>query len=252
MIELTAEAKNRLDEYLQRMRSALRGSRAIEPEEVEQNVREHVDIALAAVPAPVGAEHLARVLEQLGAPERWLPDDDRPVWRRVASRLVSGPEDWRLAYLSFAVTFLMVLFFPVGGVLLLLPAYLLSRASVEVVAERGEPLGARRWLVLPPIFLVAAFLFGIALFVPIAGLSAFVLNERPYLEHEWVFGAYIAAVAGAWWIALSGLFALLLAQIQTLIKPFGATWKRRHALVLTAAGVVLLAAGGALLVLTGG
>ena len=95
MIDLTPEANSRFEQYLERMRNALRGSRSVEPAEIEQNVREHVEIALGGASAPVGADRLGQVLEQLGPPERWLTDDDRPLWRRVLHRFTAGPEEWR-------------------------------------------------------------------------------------------------------------------------------------------------------------
>ncbi|HEV3484414.1 MAG TPA: hypothetical protein VG106_03330, partial [Vicinamibacterales bacterium] len=111
---LTPEAQTKLEEYIARMRSALRGSRSVEPAEVEQNVREHVEVALAGAGAPVGAERLDEVLEQLGPPDRWLAEEDRPVWRRVVQRISSGPEDWRLAYLAFGCFALGLLLLPLG------------------------------------------------------------------------------------------------------------------------------------------
>jgi hypothetical protein len=260
MIELTAEANRRLEDYLRRMHARLRGSRSIEPQEIEQNVREHVAIALAAVPAPVGPESLSQVLEQLGPPERWLPDDERPLWRRVTATLMAGPEDWRLAYLSLGLMVLMAILFPVGGIVLLLPAFLVARATVEVIGDRGEALGPRRWLVLPPIFIVVAFLFGTALFVPIAGFAAWVIDGGGFprfaalmpapaatASRESLMAGEILIAAGAWWIVLSGLFALLRTQIQTLVRPFAARWRGRHALVLTVCGATLIAIGATLL-----
>ena len=41
MIDMTPDAKQRFDAYLQRTRTALRGTRAVEPAEVEQNVIVH-------------------------------------------------------------------------------------------------------------------------------------------------------------------------------------------------------------------
>ena len=80
MIELTDTARERFDSYLMRLRSALRGARSVEPDDVEQSVREHIEFALAGTPAPVGAEHLGVVLDRLGPPERWIPEEERPIW----------------------------------------------------------------------------------------------------------------------------------------------------------------------------
>ena len=95
MIEMTAAARERLDNYLQRMRSELRGTRGGFADEVEQSVREHIEIALAGAHAPVGATEVIGVLDRLGAPERWLADEERPMWRRALDHVRSSPDDWR-------------------------------------------------------------------------------------------------------------------------------------------------------------
>jgi hypothetical protein len=79
-----------------------------------------------------------------------------PVSRQVIDRVRSGPNEWRLAYMAFGLFLLSLLFLPAGGIFLMLPAMLVSRACVEVMRDRGEPLGARRWLVDPAIGLVLA------------------------------------------------------------------------------------------------
>lgn len=256
MIDLTPDAKRRFDEYLQRMRVSLRGSRSIEADEVEQNVIEHVEVALAGVPSPVGPERLDTVLEQLGPPERWLPDDERPIWRKAMDKVMTGPEDWRLAWASLALTLLMVITFPIGGVLLLLPAFLLSRAYVALMDERGEPLGARKWLVLPPIVFLMVLICGAALFAPAAAFGA-ILSEvglrdlgfdyANRYERGRLFLGALAMSTGAWWIVLSGVFAMLMRPFRALFLPVTAGLKRGHALVLTIAGAVIAGLGAILL-----
>ncbi|HEX2061603.1 MAG TPA: hypothetical protein VHK90_12760 [Thermoanaerobaculia bacterium] len=235
------------------MHASLRGSRAIEAGEVEQNVREHVEFALAGAPAPVGAEHLGTVLEQLGPPERWLPEEERPAWRRVAERILHGPEDWRLAYVSFGVFFLMVVFLPIGGALLLLPAYLVARAHVEIVSERNESLGARRWLVLPPIAILMVIVLSVALVLPIAFATAagatrdafdfFGFDPVDRADRMRIQTGIVASLAGAGWILLSAIFALVLPLLQKLFAPFLVSLRRPHALLLTIAGAVLVGIG---------
>jgi hypothetical protein len=255
MIEFTEEAKKRLELYLQRMRSALRGTRAIEPGEVEQNVREHVALALASVEGPVGADRLAGVLEQLGPPERWLPEDDRPWLTRAWDGLIKGPEDWRLAYVSFALTLAMIVLLPAGGVgvLLLLPAFIVSRAWVSLMEQRNEPLDARRWFVLPPIVLMFLLFVG-GVMGSVIGMAAVLAAENdltrygiPHPGHRAeqvvAFAGYLGLVAGGWWIVLSGLFAVFFEPIRALFAPLLARLKRRHLLVLTALGAVVLGIG---------
>lgn len=253
MIELTPDARRRFDEYLQRTRAALRGTRAVEAAEVEQNVIEHVELALARVPAPVGAGPLSEVLEQLGPPERWLPDEELPFWRRVLGRMANGPEDWRLTYLSFGVTALMVLTTPIGGVILFPIAFLLSRALVQLVHEKGEPLGARAWLVLPPIWLALLLFLGAALMVGIATPMVFAseqgLSELGFPEpadradRMRMTVGLVTMSAGAWWMFLSGLFAWLLPPIRSLFAPVLTKVRRPHLLWLTGAGAVTAAFG---------
>lgn len=261
MIDLTPEARLRFDDYLRRMRGVLRGSRAVETAEVEQNVIEHVELALADAPVPVGPEMLTDVLHRLGPPERWLPEEERPMWSRVAARLQSGPEDWRLAYLAFAITMLAFLFTPVGGILLIVPAFFIARAHVEL---SGEVLGARRWLVVPPIAFCFAVVAFAALFVPIALASVFLLGEGGLRE---VFGisfrvlpdyqqirigaGVVAAAAGVWWMLLAALFALLTTPFRTLFLPVTARLRRVHALVIAVMGLVAGGIAALLLVVLG-
>lgn len=257
MIELTPDAKRRFDDYLQRTRTALRGTRAVEADEVEQNVIEHVELALAGVPAPVGAESLGAVLAQLGPPERWLPDEELPIWRRTLGRLVNGPEDWRLAYLTFGVMALVFLAFPIGGVILLPVAFCLARACVELTQERGEPLGARAWLVLPPIWLAFLLFLGGALFLGIAAPAALASEQGmetlgfrdPANRAEWMrmYAGVILLSAGAWWIVLSGVFALLFTPIRSLFSPILAKMRRSQLGVLTGIGAAGAAIGVVLL-----
>ena len=256
MIHLTDDARRRFDEYLQRTRSALRGTRSVEADEVEQNVIEHVELALAGVPAPVGAEPLRQVLEQLGPPERWLPDEELPAWRRVMGRVMTGPEDWRLAYLSFGASVVMILFFPVGGILVLPIAFLLSRAYVQLLQERGEPLGARAWLVLPPIVFTFVLFLGSALVLSAVGpgllasekgLEALGFQPFDRIERMRMTIGVVGLASGTAWIALSGLFAWLLPPMKVLFAPILNKVKRSHLLVMTGIGLFAAAAGAALL-----
>ena len=256
MIELTPDARRRFDEYLQRTRTALRGTRAVEATEVEQNVIEHVELALAGVPSPVGAEPLRQVLEQLGPPERWLPEEEQPFWRRAASRLMHGPEDWRLVYLSFGFTVLMIVLTPIGGPILLPIPFLLSRAWVELMHERGEPLGARAWLALPPIWIAFLFFAGTSLVVGAAAPAVFAsengIQELGFdpvdrLDRFRIYAGIVTMSAGVWWIVLSGLYAWLFAPIRSLFKPVLDRMRRGHMLALTIVGAVLTGVGAWLL-----
>ena len=174
---LAPEAASRLDEYLRQVREALAGAADVNPDEIDADIREHVENELRAAPRPVPLAALEVVLTKLGPPAQWGAAPDPTLFHR-ARHLISeglrcaraaaverakqvrlavwtGPEDWRLAYLSFgvfALGALTVYVFPIA----LLVSYVLSRAGLAVAREKGLELGAgRKWLLYPPMVLVS-------------------------------------------------------------------------------------------------
>ncbi len=259
MIELTDGARERFDEYLRRLRATLKGTRKVEPDEIEQNVREHVDAALASVPAPVGAEHLAQVLDRLGPPERWLPEEEQPIWRRTMERLRSGPEDWRLAYIAFGIFVLMIVTAPIGGMLLLLPSFLFSRAYVDFLESRDEKLGARRWLVYPPIVFVMLIALAMILIGLPPGFLAWGIGEgglhqiyfgasaEPFTTHLRFDLGVTALAFGVWWILAGLLMSSFVKALRFAFKPILDGFGRRQAIVLSVIGAVVAGAGAVVL-----
>jgi hypothetical protein len=258
MIDLTPEAKRRLESYMTQIRATLRGNATVD--DVEQSVREHVEIALAGVPGPISAERLDPVLAQLGSPERWVSEDELPALRRVMMRLSGGPEDWRLAYGSFALTLLMFVTFPIGGFLLLIPAFILSRAFVDHLAGRGEPIGARRWLVYPPIVILLLLVTISVMVLPVMAAGAIGIGngEIDYLLRESrdsmsrldrirVEIGFLSSAAGIWWIVLAGVFALAYRPYRATFLPLTASLKRTHAFVPMLVGAIFLGLGMLLL-----
>jgi hypothetical protein len=185
MIEFTPEAEARLMEYLKQVRAALAGSPDVSPDEIEADIREHVENELRAAPAPVGVHRLERVLDQLGPPAKWGAAEGPTLLQRVKQRLRlgerlrtardavwRGPEDWRLAYLSFgvfAIGALTIVVFPLA----LVVSYILSRAGIAAAREKGVELGAaRKWLLYPPVVLVSlALLIGVVAWPVAAGVA---------------------------------------------------------------------------------
>jgi hypothetical protein len=256
MIEMTPAARERLDSYLRRMRSELRGTRSVVADEVEQSVQEHIEVALANVQGPVGAAEVIGVLDRLGPPERWLADEERPVWHRFMDRLRNGPDDWRLAYLAFGLFLLSFVFFAIGGVLLIIPAMLVSRAYVELARDRGEPLGARRWLVYPPIAAVLVFATAMLIIGPPLPVMALALDNRfePTLdipesragELRFLFGMG-SVLFGSWWILAAAFCAAFLRPIRFVFAPLLDGLGRKHFAVLAAIGALVAAAGATLI-----
>ena len=260
MMELTPSARQQFDEYFRRLRHSLRGVTPTEAEDVEDSVREHIEVALAGAAAPIPAEQIAEVLDRLGAPDRWVPADERPILQRVIQRLRSGPEDWRLAYLTFGLFLMGLLLLPVGiGFLIMIASYLASRAYVDYMERNDEPAAARKWLIYPPIgfFLLLAtgfFIIGPAGPLVVWGIEDHgflrILEESglraPYYEAQFVAGAAAAAM-GAWWIVGSLMGMVFLPIIRFIFRPLTASVRRMHFLGLTIVGAIVLASGVALL-----
>jgi hypothetical protein len=257
MIDMTPAARERLDNYLQRLRNELRGTRSVVADEVEQSVREHIEIALAGAQTPVGATEVIGVLDRLGPPERWLADEERPVWRRAIAKLSTAPDDWRLAYLAFGLFLASIVFLPIGGILLLIPALLVSRAYIELARDRGEPLGARRWLVYPSIAVVLAFATGLLVVGPPLPLLALGFDDDGF-EQLFDIPRHMAGqirfvlgmggvLFGAWWIIAAAFCAAFLRPIRFVFVPLLDGLRRKHFAVLALIGAVVAAAGGMLI-----
>ncbi|HEX7154341.1 MAG TPA: hypothetical protein VF618_22840 [Thermoanaerobaculia bacterium] len=264
MIDLTPSARQRFDDYFRRLRHSLRRASPAEADDVEQSVREHIEVALAGAPAPVGGEQLAEVLDRLGAPDGWVPADDRSIVQRliqkVSMRLRFGPEEWRLAYVTFGLFLVALLLMPVGiGFFLMIASFLASRAYVDYMETKQEAPGARRWLVYPPIgfFLVIATAFfivglaGPALAWGVGDEGFLILLEQsriraPYYEAQFVIGS-VVAVFGAWWILASLIGMALLPVVRYIFKPLLTRVRRTHFLGLTIIGALSLTLGFVLL-----
>jgi hypothetical protein len=264
MIDLTPSAQQRFDDYFRRLRQSLRRASPAEADDVEQSVREHIEVALAGVPAPVGGEQVAEVLDRLGAPDGWVPADDRSTIQRIVQqvldRLRFGPEEWRLAYVTFGLFLLALLLMPVGiGFFLMIASFLASRAYLDFMETKQEEPGARRWLIYPPIgffLVIATALFVIGLAGPAlawgVGDHGFIrlLDESrvsaPYYDEQFVAGASAAAL-GTWWILASLIGMVFLPVVRFIFKPLLTRVRRTHFLGLTIIGVFSLILGFVLL-----
>ena len=249
-MRLTEDAQRHLDTYLATMRSSLRGT-TLDSKDIESDIREHIETALSEVEVADIAD-LDPVLQRLGPPEAWISDCELPGWRRLLRRLQHGPEEWRLPYLAFAATLLGLILLPVGiGLVLILGAFILARAAVEEIG--AENLASRRWLVYSPIALVMAFFALLAIFGPVPGVIAWIIDQ-PASVQEYV-GSYsprvIAGVAmtafGAWWIVLSIVLAIAYRPVRFVFIPLTLRWRRAHAAIIAACGVVVTAIGAAVM-----
>jgi hypothetical protein len=197
-LDLSPEAAARLEDYLAQVRGALAGMPDVNPDEIDADVREHIGNELHATPRPVPLPALEAVLAKLGPPSQWGTPAGPPPFdrvrqvlarhlagaravaveraRRVRFALWNGPEEWRLAYLSFGVLALGALTMVVFP-LALVVSYVLSRAGLAVARERGIDLGAgRKWLLYPSVVIVNLVLLVAAVAWP-AGLGAAAAEE---------------------------------------------------------------------------
>jgi len=254
MMDMTPAARQHLDDYLQRLRSELRATRAEVAEEVEQSVREHIEIALDDAPTPVSGTDMIAILDRLGSPEQWSEEVEHPM-SITAPEARSGAGDSHLPYVAFGLVLASIVSFMFFGFLLLIPAMFVSRAWIEQKRERGEPLGSKRWLVYPPIALVLAFVALLLLLGPPLGAMALVRGHVAQSfdvpadpAGELRFDAGLRAVmSGAWWIIAGALCAAFIRPIRFVFLPLLDRVRRKHFAVLSAIGALLAATGAALI-----
>jgi hypothetical protein len=274
MIRLTPEAQAYLDDYLDDVRSAVSGHASVSPAEIEQDVRDHVYAALQGAENPVGAPQVAAVLDRLGPPTQWVGDERRSIWKYLADRMkpvghraveqikalpgeayqagrglaarVRGlSNDWRLAYVAFGLFAFGMIAFPLFPAFLI-ASYFVARADVALARERGEALGARRWLVYPSLILVSVVLL-LALAAWPIGPSVALSNEIPRsmkgevaeLMHvspntvQPVAAVYLSIGAVALWWGVASLVVLRFPGLPgALFPPFGSKVRRLDALLV--------------------
>jgi hypothetical protein len=191
MTTFTPEAEARLEEYLRQVRAAVARDPEVSPDEIEADLREHIETEFRSAIRPVTLTELEAVLVRLGPPQAWATEASRSAkdvvvgdltalgrWfrtrtRGVLSTLWRGPEDWRLSYLAFGLFCLGLLTLPiVVGVLLLAASYVMGRAAAELAKDKGTTLGARRWLVYPGVLVVSVPLFLAVLLWPAVAAPA--------------------------------------------------------------------------------
>jgi hypothetical protein len=273
-MNLTFEAQECLNEYLADVRSAVAGHASVSPDEIEQDVRDHVQAAMEGVSEPITAAQIQEVLERLGPPSQWVAGERRSIWKYltdslkpvghkaveqiralpgeayqagkgIAARVRGMSHDWRLAYLAFGLFALGLIAFPLFPAFLI-ASYIAARADASLARERGETLGARRWLIYPPMVVVSlAFMIALTLWPIVASIA--LSHEIP--RTKWTeageimhvtpgavqpVSAIYMAIGGVslWWCILS-LFVLRYPKLPGLLFPlFGSSIRRIDALLV--------------------
>jgi len=247
MIALSKSARKSLDDYLRQARAYLRGSRTVDADEVEQNISEHIENALEGASEPVSCDELEAVLDKLGDPQQWVPEEELAWWRQLILRLQTGPEDWRLAYISFAlfVAALVMASYTSTRVLvsLIFASFLASRAAISQTPD-SKQLKAQKWLLYPPLIVVYGFMLGALLILPLLLLIPLAEQYETHfgrlqweLDYWFVAFSVMFAATGVWWGILALPVLIFGKKMTVLLRPFADTYKAKWALVMLTIGL---------------
>jgi hypothetical protein len=246
MVELSHGAKRSLDEYLRQVKLYLQGAKTVDADEVEQNITEHIETELEGEAEPVSSGKLAAVLKRLGSPRQWVPEEELPWWRRIIFRLRTGPDDWRLAYMSLGLLVAGLLYTP-GAIVLIPAAFIVSRAALAATDYRVDK--GQKWLLYPPLLIVYLFLAGTLLSG--ASFLGFGLAEGLWWESARVrevvrmgtvlfYASVMTIVTALWWTILGMVWCKWPALVRSIFSPFADRLSRKWAVALLCTGLGLL------------
>ena len=251
IIALSENAEKSLHDYLRQARAYLRRSKSVDADEVEQNITEHIENELEGEAEPVSRDVLDAVLKKLGRPQQWVPMEELPWWWRIIFRLRSGPEDWRLAYISLAllVAGILTLPYPPAGIILILAGFLCSRAALSVDTDT-EKLKAQKWLLYPSLiivyfFVLLALLTWPLIFLPLVDEYEHTLIEsisRFSNETDYWFMAITVVVCGLglWWSILAAIILKPRKLLRVTFYPFAEMLRSKWAIRLLLVGLAML------------
>ena len=87
MKELSINAQECLNSYLEKVKARLRGAKSLDANEIERDIHEHIERELESEAEPVGYEAVAGVIDRLGSPEQWVPDEELTWGRKIIARM---------------------------------------------------------------------------------------------------------------------------------------------------------------------
>ncbi|MHC4259983.1 MAG: hypothetical protein ACYSTF_06195 [Planctomycetota bacterium] len=261
MIELSDNAKKALEKYLQQVRACLQGYKTIDANEIEQNVMEHIENEFAAATDPVSVNQLSIVLDRLGSPAQWIPQDQEHRNTRVTQSkvliyissalmaafvLLSIP--YTLAHILWGFPLPAIIFFPRN---LLLASFILARVALHRVWAPKD-LDWQRWLAYPSLVLVyIAILWRILFFAAIMIRAFWLPRYMSYLVeiadgaqikvYETIVPTTMIASVGLWWMALGIILRRRPNLVRLIFSPFANWFDRKCAVILLCAGLVIAA-----------
>lgn len=194
--------------------------------EIEQDIRDHVEAELGEHSTAASVEDLDAILTRLGSPRQWMLAGEQPV----AIHGVGGVEEW-MAYAGIALLLLGFLLPP-----LILVSWMTARWALARLEQRGEPLGARRWLFyapLAPISIAVALLLLFWPFGALAELGTLAAQSAGAVGSDHFPPAVTLVVAfgglSVYWAILGVLAALSERAVRFVFHPFAGRFRPRHA-----------------------
>lgn len=136
---------------------------------------------------------------------------------------------------------------------------LVARAGLALLDEQGEPAGARRWFLYPPLVFIYVDLAVVAVILPPGILLALAADPNLPAElhpmRDFFFGGLpdplwlsatllIAAAAGTWWLGLGLALAGFRRAVRWVFWPFADWFERRHGLRIALVGLAIAAVSG--------
>jgi hypothetical protein len=235
---------------MQQVKARLRGAKSLDANEIQRDIQEHIERELESEAEPVGCDAVTGVLERLGAPQQWVPDEELSWWRKIIVRMQSGPDDWRLAYICFALFAFGFIALPFWVIFFLPLSCYVARSALSVAGGPDE-LGEQKKLIYPPLVVFYTIVGLVVLLGPLLGVIGLASESereiRPWFEddlYSWlmVWGIILAG-SGLWWSMLAGFLLRKRQLLDKLIYPFGSCVTRKRLYKLMAVGVTLLIGG---------
>jgi hypothetical protein len=259
MKELTASARQCLDNYLEKVRTRLSGAKSLDAAEIERDIIEHIERELEQASEPVEFGQVEEVLDRLGAPEQWVPDDELSWSRKIIVRMQSGPDDWRLAYICLGLFILGLIILPIGILFLIPLSFYIARSAIST-AGGIDKLGRQKLLLYPVLIFIYAILAfslligpGYIIFIFVVPTIGSLIDDfgsaLENLNTWWLRWIITLFASGIWWIILGAvLIPFNFNFYKFIFKPFlDKVSKKKIAIIVTLVGLFLILAAVGLL-----
>ena len=238
----TPDAADFFEAWLGRVRTSVAVDPRVDPDDVAQDLRAHVNAELSSAAEPVTISELSRVLDSLGQPAQWgdaaapaLPAPRaRTDWfqRNVAEVLTGWQKrlggDLGLPALLLPLTLLGTWGFEDGGFVLLAVAYFVARGQVMYVPD--ALVGRKRFLVYLPLALGSGTLVGLVLGFPLT------FGRGVSFGHP--FG--MLWIVGLWWIFVGFVAGREPRRVRAILRPFADGFDVTHGRMLSLLGAAFL------------